>query len=115
MNEICWLAIPSTDVARAKGFYEGLFGWTTKGDADSGFLEFKPARKPGGAIMRVAEIKTPAPTVYVSVEDVAAAAEKAVALGGAVVVPPTEEEAGTFAIITDADGVRLGLWQVKKK
>ena len=52
-------------------------------------------------------------TVYVQVDDVAAALAKAEALGGKTQVPPVEIPPGTFAWFTDPDGNTVGLWKPK--
>jgi len=52
-------------------------------------------------------------TVYVQVDDVAAALAKAESLGGKTQVPPVEIPAGTFAWFADPDGNTIGLWKPK--
>jgi predicted enzyme related to lactoylglutathione lyase len=46
------------------------------------------------------------------VDDIGAYLERAAALGGATVVPPTDLPGGfgKFAIFTDPDGNQVGLW-----
>jgi hypothetical protein len=46
---------------------------------------------------------------YVEVEDVQAYLDKAVSLGGKMVVPPVKIPAGTFAWFSDPDGNTIGL------
>ncbi len=52
-------------------------------------------------------------TIYVQVEDVAAALAKAESLSGKKVVPPLEIPDGTFAWFADPDGNTIGLWKPK--
>ena len=51
---------------------------------------------------------------YVDVEDVQAALDKAVELGGKKVVGPIPIPAGTFAWFTDPDGNMIGLMKPGK-
>jgi len=46
---------------------------------------------------------------YVEVEDVQAYLDKAVALGGKMLVPAVKTPAGTFAWFSDPDGNMIGL------
>jgi predicted enzyme related to lactoylglutathione lyase len=48
-------------------------------------------------------------TFYVEVDDLKAYLDKAVALGGKVVVPPVKFPLGTFAWFSDIDGNMIGL------
>lgn len=52
-------------------------------------------------------------TVYVQVDDLQTYIDKAVALGGTMIVPPVPIPTGTFAWIGDPDGNIIGLMQPK--
>ena len=51
--------------------------------------------------------------IYVQVADVAATCARAEALGGKVLVPPTEAPGGdvVFAQLLDTDGNQIGIWR----
>ena len=51
---------------------------------------------------------------YVDVEDVQAALDKAVELGGKMLVPPIRIPTGTFAWFADPDGNTIGLLKTAK-
>jgi uncharacterized protein len=50
-------------------------------------------------------------TVYVQVDDVKAYLDKAVSLGGKMLLPPVSIPTGTFAWMADPDGNTIGLWK----
>jgi predicted enzyme related to lactoylglutathione lyase len=90
-------------------FYQSLLGWKlaegppgmTLFAGDSGpFAGAGPAQ--GGASGWIP---------YAQVEDVDAATEKAVTLGGSVLQAKTRGPAGEFSIVRDPGGAALALWQ----
>jgi predicted enzyme related to lactoylglutathione lyase len=102
------------DVARAKAFYEELFDWKLEDIPGMDYTTVDVGEGVGGGIM-----KSPMPDIpshwlaYVLVDDVAAATEKARALGATVVKEVTEIAGyGQFSVIIDPTGAALGLWQM---
>jgi predicted enzyme related to lactoylglutathione lyase len=89
-----WHELMTTDVAGSKRFYGELFGWEAHDlEMMPGFnyTLFKHKGKDCGGMMALAPEHGDMPPgwgVYVTVDDVDAAAEKAEALGGEVIVPP---------------------------
>jgi predicted enzyme related to lactoylglutathione lyase len=51
--------------------------------------------------------------IYVQVDDLQACLDKAISLGGKMLVPPVEIPAGTFAWLADPDGNIIGLFRPK--
>lgn len=115
-NPFVHVELSTTDVAKAKAFYGGLFDWkledmpmgpetyTMIGVGDDGV---------GGGMTRVQMPGAPSAWLaYVLVDDVAAATKRAVSLGATLVkdVMPVPGM-GAFSIITDPTGAMLGLWQ----
>ena len=108
----------TTDVGKAKGFYGKLFDWKLEDVPMGGdtYTLIKVAGGTGGGIM-----KNPVPgapsnwLVYVQVDDLAAATQKAKSLGATVMKDVTEVMgAGWFSIIVDPTGAPLGLWKPKQ-
>ena len=114
-GRVVWRELLTGDVARAKGFYGELFGWT--------FQDFPmgPGEPPYPIAMLEGEgiaglTAKPDPRMpsfwasYVSVPDVDAAARAAAARGGAVAFGPADvPEVGRIAMIMDFDQAALGL------
>jgi hypothetical protein len=112
-----WNELMTSDPARARAFYQGLFGWqledmdmgpegtytvikTADGEAIGGVMGMPP----GAAGM------PPAWGAYVTVEDADATVAKAEALGARVAVPPRDiPKVGRFAVIQDPQGATLAV------
>ncbi|GAA1721661.1 VOC family protein [Isoptericola hypogeus] len=121
----CWVDLEVEDVDAALAFYNALFGWT--------FTAKLPPTAPGRYVVAshdgtdataVAGIATPDPGydgevawhTYLAVDDVEAAAARAVELGGFVSsgpepVGPPGRAAGWMARIVDPQGAPSRLWQ----
>ncbi len=112
INGIRLITMKSSDLGRTSRFYRGLFGWDCQSLSDTflGFdAEFGPS---GGFILSHNPISDNSMTLYVEVTEISAARSKAVELGGTalgnlVAVP----EFGSYALIRDPDGNRIGLWK----
>ncbi|GAA1490457.1 VOC family protein [Brachybacterium sacelli] len=116
-----WLDASVTDLAAAKTFYSGLFGWEFE-DLGETFNHYHLIRNDGalvGGLMDVTGMTCPAGDplvaewgVYLAVDDVDARAAKVTENGGTVVVPPDAiGDSGRMAIALDATGATIGLWQ----
>lgn len=88
-------------------FYSELFGWqvTPRGP---GYAQVNTGDGLRGALV---DGETPSVTVGVAVPDLAAALERAVALGGAVTMPPTDNGWVVKAQVTDPAGNAVTLIQ----
>jgi predicted enzyme related to lactoylglutathione lyase len=111
-GKVCYLEIPSTDVARAAEFYRRVFGWQsrkrgdgklafddTTGQVSGSWVEGRPASAQPGLL------------VYIMVDDAAATLDSIVACGGAVVQPIGVDAPEITARFRDPDGNVLGLYQ----
>lgn len=116
-NAINWFEIPVTDIARAKKFYETIFGFQTMNMSMGNMLmEMFPADEHGttGALIQWEHGKPSAEgtMVYLNadgiLDDVLSRVESA---GGKVAMPKTliTEEYGHMAAIIDTEGNRVGL------
>ena len=109
---VCWIDIGAPDPDAAAAFYTELFGWTY---TDSGADGYQVAMLGGRAVSGLGPAEDPGPpywTVVLSVADVDAAAEVFTAAGARIAVPPAPfAELGRGAVIVDAVGAPVSLWQ----
>jgi predicted enzyme related to lactoylglutathione lyase len=111
MDKLAHWEIPSTDMAKSRDFYTGLFGWKTQGWAED-YVLFEVEGGIGGAFMKVGKMPESCIRVYVGVADVAAALTKAETLGAKTAQPKTAIGGGMgFAgSFIDPCGCLIGLW-----
>jgi predicted enzyme related to lactoylglutathione lyase len=104
----CWSELITTDVAGAIDFYRSVFGWAAQGTAADPYVEFQlDGRSFAGLMAKPAEMPAEAPPfwgVYFAVDDTDATASRAAALGGSLVMAPTDIEPGRFAVLADPAG-----------
>ena len=109
-----WVDLGSTDLAKSKEFYWGLFGWNCpEGPPEAG--GYSVCDLGGKTVAGLGPKMNPAmPTVwiaYVNVDSADDAVAKASANGGTVFMPPMDVmEAGRMAVFADPVVV-IGLWQ----
>lgn len=109
-----WVDIGVPDMDAAVAFYGGLFGWEfTEGAEETGgyrqavigdksIAGFGPAMNPG----------PPFWATYIAVASADETAEKVVAAGGQVVLPPMDVmDFGRMAVFTDDTGAFFSVWQ----
>ena len=112
-----WYELTTTDVAAAKAFYRDVIGWDTQDAATSArtYTLFTTAKAPASALLELPKPArekgaTPHWIGYVAVDDVDAAAERTLQLGGTVRVPPTDiPDISRFAVIADPQMATLAL------
>ena len=110
-----WVDAGSPDVTAAASFYEQLFGWSAEDQGEQAG-HYHLLRKDGldvaGLGPLMAEGQPPSWSVYLAVDDVDAACERAIAAGGQVVVPAMDVmDAGRMAFVMDPTGAVVGLWR----
>jgi predicted enzyme related to lactoylglutathione lyase len=109
----------TSDVTRAREFYERIFGWQAQEPSAEfgGYFMFTLDGAPvaGGMplLPEMASMGVPGGWgVYLASPDAKATFEAAVAHGAAVRVPATDvADLGTQAVIIDPGGARIGIWQ----
>lgn len=111
-GHVSWNELVTTDVAGAKTFYSGLFGWKAEAFGND-YTLFKTGDAMVGGLMKCPQPGAPAHWLaYVTVDDVDAAAVKAGKLGGKVVAPPFDvPEVGRIAVLLDPQGAAIGLFK----
>lgn len=113
-NPFVHVELMTTDVAKAKAFYTGLFNWKLEDIPGMDYTIINVGEGTGGGMM-----KNPVPDspscwmAYVQVDNAAVATEKARTLGAKICKEVTEiPGVGWFSVITDPTGATLALWQM---
>jgi predicted enzyme related to lactoylglutathione lyase len=111
-GKICYIEIPSTDIARSADFYKRAFGWETRkrGDGSIAFDD-TTGQVSGTWILGRPPASAPGLLVYVMVDSVAATIDAIVANGGAIVQPIGVDAPEITARFRDPAGNVLGLYQ----
>jgi predicted enzyme related to lactoylglutathione lyase len=105
-----WCELMTPDVETAKAFYGKLLGWQMQDMAMQGMMYtvLNAGGAPVGGIMASPKQFGPMPphwATYVTVENVDATAEQAVALGGLLMFPPRDiPGVGRICLIQDPQG-----------
>jgi predicted enzyme related to lactoylglutathione lyase len=106
-----WHELYAPDQAGAHAFYEKTLGWKSQAwDQDASYLMFVG---PNGPLAGAVNDPNGAPNwlAYIGTDDVAATVSRAEGLGGKVVQPlQTMPNGGTYAILTDPQGARFGVY-----
>jgi len=112
----CWVDLGVDDIAQAKAFYGGLFGWDIQdGPPEAGgyamcLLNGRPAAGIGPK-MGPAEAP-PTWTTYLASDDADDTAARIKAAGGMVLMEPFDVmDAGRMAVAADPGGAVFGVWQ----
>lgn len=118
MNGFVHIELNTTDPARAKSFYGGLFGGWKLEDMpmpEGNYTMIRIGDGTGGGIMKHPMPGQPSIWIpYVLVEDLVGDTAKAKSLGGTVIKDVTEIPGmGSFSIVLDPTGAAIGLWKPK--
>lgn len=113
-NHVAYFEITTQkDAAALQEFYSKLFDWNVDVLPEMGGYGLVDAGTEGAIGGGIGPAQTtPGVRMYVYVDDLEAALEKAESLGGKKVMGPTKisDEFGSFAIFADPDGNGIGLW-----
>jgi predicted enzyme related to lactoylglutathione lyase len=115
-----WHEVNTRQPEAAARFYAEMFGWGTT-QQDMGGFQYTMFTRNGkhiGGVMPMIGPEWPPEMrphwmVYVGVDDIDAACQKAVMLGGRVCVPPTDIAVGRFAVLDDPTGATISVFQPK--
>ncbi len=114
-GQMTHLELPADDPARARKFYEGLFGWEfgEMPEFPNYFLfSFGNIERAGGAIGIRGESVGPQLRLYFEVDSLDVTVPKVAPLGGTVVTPKTEIPGqGWYAVVDDTEGNQIGLYE----
>ncbi|MCP5515906.1 MAG: VOC family protein [Verrucomicrobiales bacterium] len=115
-----WRELLTNDPAASKKFYGELFGWRAQ-EMDVGptkYTFFSIGERPVAGLLTITPEMGEVPPnwlSYVTVENIAAAVEKARALGAHICKDITELPMGKFAVLTDPQGAGIALWEFAKQ
>ena len=102
------------DRAKTGDYYSKLFGWEITVAGPASDIQTGSSQGIAGHLTSLGHEPEHYTMFYVDVEDVQAALDKAVELGGKKVVGPIAIPAGTFAWFMDPDGNTVGLLKPAK-
>ena len=111
-GKICYLEIPSTDIARSADFYKRVFGWNIRqrGDGHTAFDD-TTGEVSGSWMLGRPPATKPGLLFYVMVDDVTAILDIIIASGGKIVQPIGADAPEITARFTDPAGNVIGLYQ----
>ena len=113
-NPFTYLELHSTDATRAKSFYAELFGWKTKDTPVPGlgtYTEIDTQEGPAGLTAQQEPGARSTWLAYVRVARIDETVTRAQKLGATVVTPRTDIKEGSFAVLQDPAGARIGVFQ----
>jgi hypothetical protein len=111
-GKICYLEIPTTDLAASIAFYEGALGWRTRTRGDGSVAFDDGVGEVSGTWVTGRPPATlPGLLVYVMVQDIEASLRRVVDHGGVVVQPVGADAPEITARFADPSGNVLGLYQ----
>ncbi|HLB91234.1 MAG TPA: VOC family protein [Terriglobales bacterium] len=111
-NPICHFEIGCRDAAKTRKFFGALFDWKMNDAGPAVFIE--TGESIGGHISALGHEPHNYTIFYVKVADVKVYLDKAISLGGKMLVPPVAIPTGTFAWFADPEGNTIGLFEDKK-
>jgi len=110
MATIVHFELPADDVARAKGFWQGVFGWTF-GGGEGGFEYYMTqGEEPVGAIYPAQDGER-GPVVYMATDDIDATLGNVAEAGGTAGEKQPIPGIGWFARCQDTEGNSFSLFQ----
>jgi hypothetical protein len=116
-NQVGWFEIPATDLKRAAGFYQQVFGVQfqeqSMGPSRMAMFPMKAGETGAAGSLVQGEGYNPSDQgvlIYFTVTDIDEACRKAAAAGGRVLQEKMDiGEYGTIALLLDTEGNRIGI------
>ena len=114
-GKICYIEMPTTDVARSAEFYSRVFGWKTRKRGDGAVAFDDTTGEVSGTWVKGRPPSSqPGLLVYIMVDDAAAMIDTIVAAGGEIVQPIGADAPEITARFRDPGGNVLGIYQEPK-
>ena len=107
-HPVVFFEIGCKDRAKTESFFGDLFGWKMQHQDFATPIDTGAAQLPG-QIVALGHEPQHYTMFYVEVDDVKAYLDKAVSLGGKILVPPIKIPTGTFGWFADPEGNMIGL------
>ena len=109
-NPVVHFEVLGNDLPKLRSFYADLFGWKLQDVPEMSYVIVeKEGEGIGGGIGAVPEGGQAMVTFYVATEDMQGALDKAVELGGSVVMPVTDMGVVTIGLFADPEGNVVGI------
>jgi predicted enzyme related to lactoylglutathione lyase len=106
-----WCELHTRDLPAAVGFYEDVFGWRTRMESDTPEMRYATQVDDESMWAGVMDASAFLPegvpahwSVYIQVDDADAVIDRAVGLGGSVVMPAEDTPYGRLAVLADPTG-----------
>jgi predicted enzyme related to lactoylglutathione lyase len=109
---VCWTELETTDTRAARSFYTALFDWQSDSTDtnDEPYTTFLSGDVSVGGMAAESDAAQPNWLTYFSVDSCDETAERAAAMGGKIIVAPTDiPSIGRFAILHDREGAAFGV------
>jgi predicted enzyme related to lactoylglutathione lyase len=115
-GKICYIEMPTTDIARSADFYKTVFGWNLRrrGDGTTAFDD-TTGEVSGAWVLGRPPASAPGLLFYIMVDSVEAAVEAVTANGGEIVQPIGVDAPEITARFRDPGGNVIGLYQEPAK
>lgn len=104
-----WNELGSADLAAVRPFYAAVFGWGEDEGASEESVIFTVDGEVTCGAHAAGEGEPPFWSIWFAVEDCDASTDRAVALGGSVIMPPADMSFGRGSMVADPAGAVLGL------
>lgn len=113
-GKVSYMQIPATDGVALGAFYEKVFGWELRGDANPDHRSFSDATGEmiGAFVSSLKPTGEPGVLPFISVDDIEDAVAKLAAAGAAIVRPIYPEGDLRVANFRDPQGNVIGVWQM---
>ena len=111
-GKICYIEMPSNDIARSAEFYKAVFGWTIRkrGDGSTAFDD-TTGEVSGSWVLGRPPAAKPGLLFYIIVDSVAATIDAVVTHGGEIVQPIGADAPEITARFRDPGGNVIGLYR----
>ena len=114
-GKICYVELPTTEIAVSANFYTSLFGWTirTRGDGATAFDD-ATGQVSGSFSLDKKAVSDPGFILYIMVDDIRDTIARLPEFGGKIVNPLGFHPTESIAHFRDPGGNLLGLYQEPK-
>ena len=112
-NPLCHFELMTSDPKKCKAFYGAIFDWRFDDHSIAGYTLVNTGAEPtGGMFAKPADAPDVCLNIYFHVDDLEATLDKATEHGATILVGKTAiPNVGHFAMITDPEGITIGLMQ----
>jgi predicted enzyme related to lactoylglutathione lyase len=116
-GKILWVDLTVPNAAHVRDFYAQVVGWEVKPVEMGGYSDYNMlppgSEQPAAGICYARGMNSEFPAqwlIYISVPDVNLAVERALSLGGTILVAPRKSGSGGFCVIQDPAGAVAALY-----